>query len=93
MLTEVVLREITSAGSNLAELTNARGKNGHACADRSAIAFGADQLEQHAVVGVPGAIDQQCRRLAHIEDGYVHVAVIIDIAESSAPAARQASGI
>src|SRR5258708_30189267 len=60
MLTEVVLRQITSAGSNLAELTNARGKNRDARADCSAIALGADQLEQHAVIGIPGAIDQQC---------------------------------
>src|SRR6267154_2274707 len=86
MLTEVVLREITSAATNIAELTNARSKDCDARADRSAVTLGADQLEQHAVIGVRGAIDQQCRRLAHIEDGYVHAAVIIDISESGAPA-------
>src|SRR5882762_118 len=87
MLAEVVLREITSAATNLTELTNAGGENRDACADRSAVAPGADQLEQHAVIGLRGAIDQQCRRLAYIEDGYVHAAVIIDISESGAPAA------
>src|SRR5439155_17323339 len=87
MLTEIVLRKITSAATNLAELTNARGKNCDARADRSAVALGADQLEQHAVIGVRGAIDQQCRRPADVEDGYVHAAVIVDISESSAPAA------
>src|SRR6266853_3114550 len=88
MLTEVVLREITSAATNLAELTNARSKDCDARADRSAVTLGAGQLEQHAVIGVRGAIDQQCRRLAYIEDGYVHIAIIIDIPKSSAPAAR-----
>jgi len=87
MLTKVVLRKITSAGSNLAELTDARSKYRDARADRGAIALSADQLEQHAMVGVPSAIEQQCRRRTYIEDGYVHAAVIINIAESSAPAA------
>ncbi len=39
------------------------------------------------MIGVPGAVDQQRRRLSHIKDGNVYVAVIIDIPESSAPAA------
>ena len=39
MLTKVVLREIASAGSNLAELTDARCKNGYAGTDCGAMAL------------------------------------------------------
>src|SRR6266851_2459146 len=45
MLTKVVLREIASAGSNFAELTDARSKNRYARANRGAIALRADELE------------------------------------------------
>src|SRR6266446_1692046 len=87
MLTQVVLREITPAGSNLAELTEARSKNRYARADRSAIALRADELEYHAMVGIPGVIDQQSKWFSHVKDGHVYVTVIIDIPESDAPAA------
>src|SRR5260370_16440983 len=53
MLTEVVLREITSAATNLAELTNARRKDCDGRADRSPVALGPDHLEHHPLVPVP----------------------------------------
>ena len=68
---QIVLRQIASSAVDFIELLDACRANRYARTNRSAIAFGADQLEQHAVIAVLGAIDQQCRRLAHIEDSCI----------------------
>ena len=51
-MAEIVLREIARAGADLAELLNTVGVDGDAGADGGAIALGADQVEEYAVVSV-----------------------------------------
>src|SRR5712692_3243098 len=81
---QIVLREVTSTAADFAELLYARGANGHARADRSAIAFGADQLEEDAVIAVGVHVFQERGRLVHVQKEDVDVAGVEDVAEGSA---------
>jgi hypothetical protein len=48
--TQIVLGEIAGAAAHFAELFEAAGMNSDARADCGAIAFGADQFEEHAMI-------------------------------------------
>jgi hypothetical protein len=83
---QVVLREIAGAGSNFIELHDLVGVNSDPRADGGTIALGSNQVKGNAVVAVAGLVDQQRRRLADVEHQNVHVAVVINVAKSSAAA-------
>src|SRR5258706_1025896 len=87
MQAQVVLREITSAAMDFAELLNTCRADGHAGADRSAIAFCADQIKQGAMVAIGIHVLEQRASLTNVEDDDVDIAVIEDIAEGCAAAA------
>lgn len=71
LLAEVVLGQVAASSENFAELTNTSGQNGPARADGGVFAFHAHQFEKHALVGVFGAIDEQCGKFADIENSNV----------------------
>src|SRR5205085_642889 len=59
--------------------------NGDPRPDGGTIALDSNQMKCNAVVAVAGLIDQQRRCLPDIEHQNVHVAVVIEIYETSAP--------
>src|SRR5205807_4955841 len=83
---QVVLREIAAAAPNFIELHDSGGVNGDTRADGGTIALGSNQVKGNAVVAVAGLVDQQRRWLADVEHQNVHVAVVINVAKSSAAA-------
>ena len=89
MLAKVILRQVAASSANFAELANTSGQNSHAGANGGAVAFRAYKFKEHAMIRILGAIDEQRGRFTDIEDGYVHVAIIVHVAKGSAAAARQ----
>src|SRR5579864_5165113 len=86
MEAKVVLGEVAAAAADFAELLNATGVNGDARPDGGAIAFCADQLEEHTVVPRAIGVEENGRRRANVEDDHVDVSGVEDVAESDAPA-------
>src|SRR5208337_3940396 len=58
--------------------------DGDARADRSTVALGADETKQNAMVGVARFVEKQGRRTGGIEDDYVEIAIVVDVAKGGA---------
>src|SRR6267154_3736576 len=84
MQAQIVLRKITSAPVDFAKLLDASGANRYAGADRRAIAFRADELEQNAMKSVRIPILEERGRLADVKQQNVDVASVEDVTESCA---------
>ena len=80
----VVGRQITTATANLLDLRARCGRNRHPSANSSAIAFRADQLEEHAMIRVVSFVEEKRRGRANVEDHKVDFTVVVDIAEGDA---------
>ena len=86
MQPEVILREKTTAASNLLDLTQIAGDNPDPRSNPISIAPGADGLDQDGIRGVAAVVPQQLRCAIKIIDQHVDIAIIIYIAKSGAPA-------
>ncbi len=78
MQAEIILGEIAGAAADLAELLYAGGVNGDAGADCGAIAFGSDEFEKDAVIGVAIRVQKDGGRLANVQQDDVDIAVVED---------------
>src|SRR5437879_8742023 len=64
--TQVILRYVAATAAHFAKLLNTAGADGHARANCGAVALGANQLEQHAVVAVSIHVFEQRRGFADV---------------------------
>ena len=84
MQAEIVLGEITPSAADFADLADARGEDGYAGADGGAIAFCADELEEHTVVRGAIGVEEHGGRLADVEQDNVDISGVEDVAKSGA---------
>ncbi len=80
------MREIASAAADFGDLADAPSMDGNAGADGGAVAFCADQFEEDAVIGGGVLIYEESGRFADVDQDYVDVAGVEDVAESCAAA-------
>src|ERR1700688_1477324 len=93
MQAKIVLGEITNAAVHFVELLYAGGVNGVAGTDGRAIAFCADELEKHAVIGGAVSVEKDGRRFADVEDYDVDISGVEDVAESGAATGLERHGL
>jgi len=86
MEAQVVLGEIASAGADFGDLADHTGMNGDASADGGAITFCADEFEENAVIGGGVLVEEESGRFANVDEDYVDVAGVEDVAEGGAAA-------
>ena len=81
MQAQIVLREVAGASTDFIELDELAGAYGDACPDRGSIAFGAHQLEFHAVIACYSMIEQERGRFAYVQEQDTDISVVRDITE------------
>src|SRR5262245_5261857 len=77
----VVRRQIAAAAGLQPRTLHAARRPRYDRAYRAWIAFRRDELKSEPVVSVPALVAQQDRRVAVVDDQYVKVAVVIDVAD------------
>src|ERR1700722_16099532 len=87
MQAQIVLREVAGAPADFINLDELAGAYGDACPDRGSIAFGAYQLEFHAVIACYSMIEQERGRFAYVQEQDADIFVVRAITDGG-PAAR-----
>src|SRR5258708_24049525 len=84
MKAQIILRKVTSAPVDFAELLDPCSVNRRARADRRAIAFCADEFEQNAMKPARIRILEKRGRFANVKQQDVDIAAVEDVTESRA---------
>src|SRR5271155_843527 len=83
---QIVLGEIAPAAADFADLPDAAGTDGDAGTNGGAIALCANEFEENAVIALIVLVEQQRGRFADVEQDYIDVAGVEDVAEGCAAA-------
>src|SRR3954463_15631105 len=83
---QIVLRKITAAAVDFANLSEVAGNDFDSRTHAIAIAFHSDRLDQNRIACIAAIISQHLRRSVKIIDHDVNIAIVIDIAKGGAPA-------
>ena len=87
MKAPVIYRKIAGLRQHFLRLSLLAILDRHAGADGAAIGFHSDQLDLEPVILAGDIVAQQRWRLIQIHDQDIHVAIVIEIAESASAAA------
>src|SRR5581483_512640 len=87
-----MLRDLAAASSYFAELLQLAGAYGYTRPDCCPVALASDQAEEDAMVRILTPVQQQAWSFTDIDQDHVHVAVVINIAESGATPRCQGQG-
>src|SRR5260370_17423010 len=84
MQSQVVLRIKTRLAQNFLYLPPAARCDGDARAECRAIRPGANQLQLQPMIAILDVVPQQRRRLVHVPDDHVDIAIVVEISEPPA---------
>src|ERR1041385_9030846 len=86
MQPQIVLRKVTAAAVDFANLGEIAGNDFDSRTDAIAIAFHSDRLDQNRIAGIAAIVSQHLRRSVKIIDHDVDVAIVIDVPKRGAAA-------